>query len=67
MAIRGLDDTSANGGLWVSGLTASTPALMVRNDGNVGIGTASPGHRLVIQDITNSPYLSLVGSATGFP
>jgi len=50
-AIRGSNDIAGSGALWVSGFSATTPGLMVRNDGNVGIGTASPSAKLHIQNL----------------
>jgi len=55
MTVRGSTDNDSGYALWVSGLTATTPGLVVRNDGNVGIGTASPERLMhVVRSATDS-------------
>jgi hypothetical protein len=38
--------------------------LTVKNGGNVGIGTTSPGQLLTIQNTSSNPYLSIIGGAS---
>jgi|GEM_PF-2067865 len=59
-AIRGSNDIAGSGALWVSGFSATTPGLMVRNDGNVGIGTASPGFPFEVQKSVPTNWISRI-------
>jgi len=47
-AVRGATDDSSAYAAWIGGKTSNTPALVIRNDGNIGIGTASSSAKLEV-------------------
>ena len=51
--IKGVDSSTSNYGLKVQN-SGGTDNLVVRNDGNIGIGTSTPTSKLQIKDETNS-------------
>jgi trimeric autotransporter adhesin len=55
LTVQGFGTTSATFGLKVHNSTGTNNALVVRDDGNVGIGTASPGSTL---DVTGTGNIS---------
>jgi hypothetical protein len=42
--------------------TSMTPVLNWTSGGNVGIGTASPARKLVVQDTSADPFISILGA-----
>jgi len=58
LEVRGVDGTAANYSFRARDV-AATDLLVVRNDGNIGIGTASPGAKLDVQGSTGAGELLL--------
>jgi hypothetical protein len=59
--ILGTGNTSATASLSVRS-SAASPLLFVRDDGNVGVGTAGPAHKLDVAGNVNASGLCLGGS-----
>ena len=58
VTIYGNDNLSTGRGLTVYGFTGTTPNLIVRNDGNVGIGTSTPTRTIDSRGTFNFEYSS---------
>ena len=61
--VLGSDNTSSNYGLKVDNYTGGTN-LVVRNDGNVGIGTSTPSEKLEVSGKTKTTNFQMTSGAT---
>lgn len=64
--IIGIDNTISNFAVKVQSASFS-PLLVVRNDGNIGIGTASPEHKLQVSGTTSTTGFRMTnGASSGY-
>lgn len=63
LTVAGGDQTSGGGGISLK-TNGTNTRMFIRQDGNVGIGTTSPGYKLDIREI-NTPGLFIGGSGGG--
>ena len=63
IASWGIDAGQANGSFFIKDLYNSTTRLTINASGNVGIGTTSPGYRLVVQKTSIAAPAIMIGGA----